>query len=218
MIVQPSDALIDLRGEQTKAGPPGAGRLDRGGGLVLRDAGSIDAICLHQTACTFGVSPGQVRAAKGDRDLAKHRRALGVHAHVTAFMTGRFVAAYPLRAYVYHGNGANGRSIGLEIEGHYDGIPGGKLGDPTVTTIDAARAALTWIIDTCADEGIKIRYLLAHRQYSDSRRSDPGWAIWQRVALDYGVRIHGLTTLPALVDGRGRPIPRAWDATAEAGY
>lgn len=209
--------ILDLRADQAPGGPsPGCGKLF-GGRLVMRDPRTIDAICLHQTAVVFGVSDQQVRAAKGDRELAKHRRALRVHAHMTAFTTGTAVAAYPLRAYVHHGNGSNARSIGLEIEGHYDGIPGGKLGDPDDRTIETAREAMRWLVAEAAREGITIRHVVAHRQYASSRRSDPGWRIWRDVAL-WSESALGLSTLPDLVDRDGRPIPRAWDARQTEAY
>jgi hypothetical protein len=187
------------------------------GSLVIRDTGDIDTITLHQTACTFGAGPAAIAAAKGDKDLARHRRALRIHAHVTAFQDGTVVPAYPLRAYVFHGHGSNGRSIGLEIEGHYDGIPGGKLGDPDARTIEAAREACRWIVEAARAEGITIRYVVAHRQYSSSRRSDPGWKIWRDVALWCEANL-GLTTIPTLTDRDGAPIPKAWDSRQSAAY
>lgn len=209
--------IRDLRSEQKPAGPdPRCGRI-ASGKLVLRDPLTIDAITLHQTACTFGVSQAAIRAAGGDRSLARDRRALNIHAHVTAFRDGHVVPAYPLRAYVYHGHGSNARAIGLEIEGHYDGIPGGKLGDPDDATIEAAREAMRWIVAEAASEGVTIRHVVAHRQYTTSRRSDPGWRIWRDVAL-WSESALGLVTLPGLTDRDGRPIPKAWDARQTAAY
>lgn len=203
--------ILDLRAQQKPAGPdPRCGTI-RNGALVLRDPKEIDAITLHQTGVWFGVSAQQRLAAGGDEALARHRRALRVHAHVTAFRDGVVVPAYPLRAYVWHGNGANGRSIGLEIEGLYNGAPGGKHDEPTPTVIAGAREAVRWIVDEAAKEGIAIRYMLAHRQYSKSRRPDPGWTLWQEVGL-WAERELGLFTLPDLTDRDGLPIPKTWDA------
>lgn len=209
--------VIDLRAEQKPGGPDAkCGKLS-GGRLVMRDPASIDAVCLHQTAKFYGVAPYQVQAAKGDRALAKHRRGLNVHAHVTSWNDGAFTAAYPLRAYVHHGNGANSRSLGLEIEGHYDGIPGGKLGDPTDLTIATAREALRWLVEAARAEGMPIRHILAHRQYSSSRRSDPGWKIWRDVGV-WSEEALGLTPLPTLTDRDGAAIPKAWDSRQVAAY
>ncbi len=210
--------ILDLRNDQKPGGPdPKCGKI-RGGQLVERDPSTIDAICLHQTAVVFGASQGAIRAANGDKDLARHRRALGVHAHVTAFTDGTFVPAYPLRAYVYHGNGANSRSIGLEIEGHYNGIPGGALPEPTAGTVQAAREACTWLLEAARAEGITLRYYLAHRQYSVSRRSDPGWYLWRAVGVDWCEARLGLQPLPTLVDRDGYPIPKTWDNRQGGAY
>lgn len=209
--------ILDLRNEQKPGGPdPKCGKI-AGGRLVMRDPASIDAIVLHQTACTFGASSAAIQAAGGDKSKARHQRALGVHAHSTAFTDGTAVIAYPLRAYVYHGNGANSRSLGLEIEGHYDGIPGGKLGDPSDMTIETAREALRWLVEAARAEGMPIRYVLAHRQYSSSRRSDPGWKIWRDVGV-WSEAALGLTPLPTLTDRDGAPIPKAWDSRQVAAY
>ncbi len=210
--------ILDLRNEQKPGGPDAKSGKIVGGRLVMRDPASIDAIVLHQTAVTFGASPAAVRAAKGDKDLARHRRALGVHAHVTAFTDGTAVAAYPLRAYVYHGNGANSRSIGLEIEGHYNGIPGGQLAEPDAATIQSAREACTWLVEAARAEGITLRYYLAHRQYSRSRRSDPGWYLWRAVGVDWCEARLGLQPLPTLVDRDGYPIPKTWDPRQGGAY
>ncbi len=209
--------LLDLRHEQSPTGPDGAGKVVRGR-LAIREPLTVDALCLHQTAVRFGASSAAVAKAKGDKVLARHRRALNVHAHVTAFDDGTFVAAYPLRAYVWHGNGANARSIGLEVEGLYNGIPGGSGVEPSDLTIETAREACTWIVEAAKAEGCTIRYVVAHRQYAASRRADPGWAIWQRVAMEHCEKVLGLALLPDLTDRDGRPIPRMWDRRQTDGY
>lgn len=218
--------IIDIRKQQTPSGPPGAGKLDARGVLVLRDRAKIDAICLHQTAVTFGVSPAAMRKQGGDAAMAQFMRAKNVHAHVTAFDEGVFVPAYPLRSYVWHGNGSNARSIGLEIEGFFNGEPGGRTNfpkdkprtEPAELLLQTAREACTWIVNAARDEGITIRYVVAHRQYAASRRSDPGWRIWQEVAIAHCERVLGLATLPTLVDRDGRSIPRAWDGRQQGIY
>lgn len=209
--------ILDLRHEQKPDGPDQRCGKIRGGSLVMRDPASIDAICLHQTAVSFGASASSIAAAKGDKDLARHRRALGVHAHVTAFRDGTVVPAYPLRAYVWHGNGANQRSIGLEIEGLYNGKPGGSNAEPDQTTIEGAREAMRWIVDTALAEGIHLQHVVAHRQYSRTRQADPGWTIWREVAL-WAESTLGLRTIPALAVDGGRPIPTSWDPRQSATY
>lgn len=207
----------DVRSEYRHDPTDRAEKLVRGR-VVVRDPKAIDAICLHQTAVTFGVSSSAVRAAGGDAQLAQFMRAKRVNAHVTAFDEGAFVAAYPLRHHVNHGNGANARSIGLEIEGLFNGRPGGDRSEPTDLLVEAARAACSWIVEAAAAEGITIRHVLAHRQYASDRRADPGWALWQRVAIEHCERTLGLATLPLLTDRTGKPIPREWDPRQTGPY
>lgn len=212
--------VLDWRAQQLPAGPKGdkpAGKVVNGR-LAIREPLAVDAICLHQMAVTLGASTAAVQAAKGDRDLARHRRALGVHAHVSAFVDGTVVLAYPLRAYVYHGNGANARSVGLECEGLYNGRAGGLGAEPPESLIRAAQEACSIIVAEAAKEGCTIRHVVAHRQYAASRRADPGWAIWQRVAVEHCERVLGLTPLLTLTDRDGRPIPSVWDRRSSTGY
>lgn len=209
--------ILDLRHEQKPGGPdPKCGRLDKSGRLVMRDPSTVLGICVHQTAVTFGASPSAVLAAKGDRDLARHRRALGVHAHCTAFADGTGVLAYPLAAYVFHGNGLNAESIGLEIEGAYSGAT--ALGEVPDGAVNAARELLVRILDEGRKAGMPLRYVWAHRQSSPSRRGDPGAELWRRVVLEYAVPVLGLEMQPTRTWGDGRPIPREWDPSQPAGY
>ena len=203
--------VYDWRDKQQPGGPdPKCGRIVRGK-LEIRAPTQIDSIALHQTGCWLGVSTMQRLSAGGDEALARRRRAMRIHAHATTLRDGSTVVAYPLRAYVWHGNGANERSIGLEVEGLYTGHAGGSNDEPTQAVVDGARAALAWLVDAAKAEGVTIRHVLAHRQYSASRRADPGWSLWQGVAL-WAETALGLTTLPDVTDRDGKPIPKAWDA------
>lgn len=227
-------SVLDLTGQQTE--PPGRPeKYKRHGKKVVRhDLTKMTGIVVHQTACEFGVSPNQIRAAGGDRVLAKHRRALNIAAHVTAFMTGTAVYANPLDWYVYHGNGFNGFCYGLEIEGLYPGLKGNTktlAGDPksvttlTKTTIEAARIGITFLYEHGRQLGSPLEWVYAHRQSSSTRRSDPGEELWYEVVLNYAVPVLGLKVnnnlfLPASnpKHGPGRPIPREWDPAASARF
>lgn len=205
--------ILDLRATQKPAGPdPKCGRIVAGK-LAMRDPSTVDAICLHQTGVWFGVSREQRLAAGGDESLARHRRALKIHAHATTFRDGVTVAAYPLLAYVWHGNGANARSIGLEVEGLYNGAPGGKYDEPTPEVIRGALDAVRWLVGAAKADGATIRYIVAHRQYSRSRRADPGWSLWRGVAMSCGLEM-----LPDLTDRDGAPIPGTWDPSQSEPY
>lgn len=203
------------------------------GKVVQRDPAYIDSIVIHQTACVFGVTKLDVSAALGDKQLATARRALRVACHALAF-DGFFASPNPLRSYVWHGNGFNPFSLGLEIEGFYSGlrddpdtIPREDLetiwrGPPmhlTPSRLETAKAALKWLIEEGRREGMfrqRVR-LLAHRQSSDSRRSDPGEEPWSQL-VEWARRELGCETDADFTDGSGRPLPKQWDRTATARY
>lgn len=125
-----------------------------------------------------------------------------------------------------HANALNAPSLGLEVEGRYPGLASGPRGAWDILdelTIETARAALTWLVEAAAAEGIEIRYLYAHRQSSSMRRGDPGELVWRAVALEHGRQVLGLRTAPARTwdspsAGRGRPIPLEWDPSGVGRY
>jgi hypothetical protein len=95
-----------------------------------------------------------------------------------------------------------------------------KKKEPTPITdgvIEAAREGVRIFLEEATSWGADIRYILAHRQYSGTRRSDPGELLWKAVALDYAVAVLGLKTLPNLRDGSGRTIPREWQSLGGIG-
>lgn len=194
--------------------------------VVVRDVRDIDAVTIHQTACVFG---------KAKHQPTRHHRALNIGAHVVAFNDGVVALPNPLLWYVYHGNGFNSRAVGLEIEGSFTGRPDdpatpvredlqshwgddSKITPLTDLTIETSCVALDYIVSQIADMGGEIKYIHAHRQSSETRRSDPGWEIWQHVVLDYAVKKLGLKTEPLLTLAKGRPIPKVWDPNGKGSY
>jgi hypothetical protein len=195
----------------------------------VRDPRDVDGIVLHQTACTFGPS---------DNELKRHRRAFGVACHALAFRDMSVVLPNPLLWQVNHANGFNPRALGLEGEGRLPGLMddpstapredlestwGGPPDDVTDALVASMCRAIRELCDLMYREhGVTLKYLWAHRQSSKTRRSDPGQEVWQRVGIDYAVRVLGLKTEPGLVlpskaSGAGRPIPKAWDLTHGVG-
>jgi len=55
-----------------------------------------------------------------------------------------------------------------------------------------------------------ITKIQAHRNYSGSRRNDPGESIWKAVAL-WAVPVLGLCVDHDVARNGGRPIPQEWD-------
>jgi len=186
------------------------------GKVLVRDPKKIIGITIHQTACVFGPK---------DDLAARHRRALNVPSHALAFRDGVVGVAYPALWYMYHGNGLNAFSLGLEIEGHYpevlddpktprrEDIESTWGHDPTpldALTIETARAGLKFLYDEGKRLGCPLEYIWAHRQSNGVKVSDPGAGIWQEVVLDYGVAVLGLKIQPEKVWDDGKKIPASW--------
>lgn len=209
--------VVDLTSKQTNPPADQSKWKVSGGKVVVRDAASVSGIMLHQTGVWYGVSSAQVAAAGGDRHAALHTRGLNIACHAVAFDgkdagldCGHGVATAPLKWYCYQANTANAESVGLEVEGVYPGLvtPGCVM--PSERVVNAARDAVRYMVEQGRREGMPLRYIWAHRQSSAMRRSDPGEALWKRVALEYAVAVLGLETQPSRTWGDGRPIPVEW--------
>ncbi len=219
--------VLDLRNEQPNP-PPGDHHQIVRGKVQMRDPAKVTGITVHQTACIFGpMAQPEVR----------YRRALNVAAHATAFNTRVVVLANPLRWNVWHGNGLNDSTLGLEIEGRFSGLldnpatieredlrtAWGGIADPiTPDIVETAREALRVLVELGRAEGMPLKYIYAHRQSSGTRRSDPGEGIWKEVVLEYACKVLGLQTKPALTmvskkGGPGRTIPLDWQPDGGVG-
>jgi hypothetical protein len=207
--------VVDLTAEQTDflSCEPPHHKLTRDRKLkqmvvFCRDPMTVDGIVLHQTATPFGTTPQQIAASGGDKVLAKHRRALNVAAHITAFDTGYAVLAHPLHWYVYHANGLNARSLGIEVEGVFPGSMGKKellTGD----LLQAAKDGLEYLVRKGREAGMPIKYIWAHRQSSMTRPNDPGEEIWKKIALEFGGNELQLIPQPDYILG-GESLPQEW--------
>lgn len=172
----------------------------------------ITAIVLHQTACTLG-------------ERVQRWHSVPIHMGVTK--QGRILHLNDFCHNLPHANGFNSRSVGIEIDGSYCGIEGdtktwwaGGQSSPDVlsaVTYSAARAAVQWIVDEVAHYGGKVTHILAHRQSSKDRVSDPGSAIWQQVGV-WAQHSLGLSDGGEGYQQGGSPIPSAWDARRLARY
>ena len=237
--LSPGPVFYDMRSHRVAKAPK---IKMRAGKPVVRDPAKIDGIVIHQVAVQFGVSDAQLRAAGGDRDLALARRACNVSCHAMAFRNGTFAAATPLRWYVNHGNGFNRRSLGLEVDGLYSGL----RDDPDTVpredvrttmgrkepceldarTLEAAKAALRWLVEAGRSEGMPIRYVWAHRQSSPTRRADPGEDIWRELIEGWALEALGLeaqrevaiVSTSKKAPGMGRPIPVEWSERGVGRY
>lgn len=206
--------VVDLTSEQADppVNDPPDHKLVRGKTRALdrvyhRPVNSVDGVVLHQTATPFGVTKAAVKAAGGDEKLAKHRRALKVAAHMTAFSTGYAVLAHPLPWYVFHANTLNARSVGIEVEGLFPGAMGKPL--MSAELVRASRAGLEFLVKKGRELGMPLKWIWAHRQSSLTRPDDPGQEIWQKVVLEFAISVLGLVPQYDFVSG-GRPVPPDW--------
>lgn len=170
----------------------------------------VTGVCLHQTACLMGERP---------------ERYENTGAHVVITRGGKIIWLHDFDELVVHGNGWNAGCVGIEIDGLYAGIegdprtvwdnpdtPSRELGMtmPPVQA-EASRAAVRWIDREVKAKGGKLKVVVAHRQASDTRRNDPGSAIWQQVAMPLHAELHLTDGGPGFKIGDGYPIPEAWD-------
>jgi len=204
----------------------------RSGRVVKRATVVVDGITIHQTGVLYSVNDRQIAAANGDRNLALATRAKKIAAHAVSF-DGFFTKTYPLEWYVYHGNGLNRKTLGLEIDGLYPGLLDkpetvelehltsiwkGTATDLTDQRVQSARAALRYLVEEGRKLGMPIRFIYAHRQSSGTRRSDPGEELWRKVVEEYAVPELGLETRPAFTSGSGRVIPDDWSSGGVGSY
>lgn len=178
----------------------------------------VTRICLHQTACRMG-------------ENAPRYDGLGAHGAVTA--GGKIFHEHDLNRIVWHGNGWNASSVGIELDGLFAGReddpatavdealrttwddPSTKIRElptrPTTAQVIAAQDYIRWIYCEVERHGGKIVDIVAHRQASKNRQNDPGQDVWQRVALPMREEL-GLGDYNGKVVGSGYPIPECWDS------
>lgn len=178
---------------------------------------SVTGICLHQTACLLGERP-----ARWDT----------IGAHVGVTRSGKVLKLHNFNRVVYHGNGWNNGTVGIEIDGLYAGVEGDEKtvwDDPstpsrekgmelTYQTIVAARAAVRWICYEVERNGGRVKVLVAHRQASKNRRNDPGSAIWQEIAMPLHKELGLSEGGYSFTLGDGRYIPSEWNPESPYSY
>lgn len=178
-------------------------------GVVMRDPRDVTALTIHITGCRFGAGRAAIKK-HGSAPDAIHDRARGIPAHATLFRDAVAVVPFDLRALLWHGNGFNPSSLGLEIEclGDRDPMPREQ--------IDAAIETIGWLVEQAAIEGMRIVDVYAHRQSNGAKPGDPGPGAWREIvrpaAARYGLAMHPDVALPASTRGGadGLPIPPSW--------
>jgi hypothetical protein len=174
-----------------------------------RSWSKVTGVCLHQTACVLGEKP---------------ERWATVGAHVGITRAGKVIHLHDFNRLIVHGNGWNTQCVGIEMDGTYAGVegddrtfwrpasdPGRKAQSPTPELVDAATAAIRWIAAVIESHGGRVNAIVAHRQASKDRQSDPGSALWKAVALPLHAELKVTDGGVGFKLGTGYAIPEAWD-------
>jgi hypothetical protein len=200
--VKPPGEITDIRGQHAR--PKLYGR--------QRDWTAIHGVTLHQTGCNMPQNP------------EKWRR---LNAHIGITTEGRVVLVNDPCDMIWHGQGLSQRTIGIEIEGNFEGIKGNQKtlwegGGPAATLTDAQIAAagvvFRWLDARFDENGATWSKVHAHRQSSRTRAGDPGSEIWQRIAIPWIIQLYATDGGPSWCTGSGRPIPKDWDGRYPGKY
>lgn len=202
-------------------------------------------ICSHITAIEFGTSVWRRRFWKKQLHkmpnvlleqygynsntveqtitrLALHERFWKVPYHFVGLLNGDVLYNNQVTRYTYHGNSANGPSIGLSAEANLPGLEKKRKPKHTKTDeffIKTNRAAFDVAMLKAQVSGCEIEYFGCHRQYSSSRRGDPGEFYWREIGkpmakkhnlkIDYEFR---------MLKAKGLWVPKEWDNNAYYDY
>lgn len=171
-----------------------------------REDAQVKGLCAHQTDVRGGFGPSDFDGlAARLPGKSEDRRGVPYHyfyspKHATVF--GVWHPAW----YSFHGNEANGRTIGFAVDGSF---PGDELDE-----LELAHA-VKLVVAHAGDLGYELTELTAHRQYDAGRSGDPGVEIWR--VLERTCHPLGVLTLPDFTDGEdGQPIPTSWRPSSPA--
>lgn len=195
--------ILDMRGQARAPFDPKKFSLDKRGLIASRDPKTIDAVVLHQTACSIGPAAD---------DAGRKRRVLEWPYHAVTYDDGDTVLAHDVRPYTYHANALNKRSLGFAVEGEFPAFIGGELARHSAYTeaqADGARRGLKRLVEDARAAGCPVKYVLAHRQSNIARGGDPG-EYWFRLLSRFARDELGLETLPQLRVGGGQALPPKW--------
>jgi peptidoglycan hydrolase-like protein with peptidoglycan-binding domain len=197
-------------------------------GRGTRKLADIVGVTLHQTACTLG---------------EKEHRYANVACHIAITREGKIIYNNDFIKKIWHGNGFNTRTIGIEIDGHFAGLeaqsedgewvpdlrtywrPKNSTRTPlsiTPAQVEACKEAIRWCKRVVDGAGGDFKYIVAHRQSSPSRVSDPGEKTWRLVAVplldELGMSDGGDDYY--ITDSKkrpGKPLPEEWDPSRHKG-
>jgi N-acetyl-anhydromuramyl-L-alanine amidase AmpD len=175
----------------------------------------IVGVTLHQTGCNMPQKPSSWKR---------------LNAHIGITQEGLVVLVNDPTDMIWHAQGLSKRTIGIEIEGNYQGVAGNNNtlwkggGGPHFLNdnmLCALQELLGWLTSEFSHNGVEWQSIFAHRQSSDARRGDPGSDIWQRVAMSWAESL-GLKDEydggPYYCIGSGSAIPQLWNPSYPRKY
>lgn len=182
-----------------------------------RPISEVTGICDHQTACDMG---------------EREARYYTIGSHFVVLRSGRVLWMCDVDRVVYHGNGWNARTVGIEVNGLYSGLeddPDTAQDESLRTTWDdkttptretpmvvtpqslrGLRDLHRWICWHVRQRGGQVKFLVAHRQSSLDRQNDPGQTLWQQGAVPMHAEL-GLSDGGVGFKIGGYAIPEQWD-------
>ena len=163
----------------------------------------INTVVLHQMGVYVTDTAHRVRSLNG---------------HIALLQSGDVVLVNSPKDYIWHAQELSD-AISIEVNGLFAGIP--TKSAPQILSdnmIEGATLIKNWLVDWFAKEGLEWKYLCAHRQSKNSRRADPGYEIWNHIALPW-IEEMGLSDKgPDWCIGSGKPIPKEWNPSYSGRY
>lgn len=167
-----------------------------------RKPADIQGVMLHMTACRLGEKPERWKQ---------------INAHIGVTREGKVILMHDFLMELWHGNKPSPWTIGIEFDGNMAGYSSGKYWKPgggpdRLTAAQQASAneiLLPFLQNWFQENESSWLYTLAHRQSSGDREYDPGFMVWNLVALPW-MRATGSTD-GDLLWGKGALVPKDWD-------
>ena len=191
-------------------------------GLFVRAYSSISGITMHRTGCVIG---------------NRYEQHAKTNAHVAVSMDGNIYLMHPFTLGIFachDGNAGEPSSftISVEFDGNPEGYPNQKMivqkkqmkdgkilpkykeqiGPHPITPeqVKASKVLLKIMVDEVSKGGGTINKILAHRQTTSERDSDPGWEAWKKIAIPWQKTIGAIDTKYYRIR-TGSTIPKVWD-------
>ena len=120
---------------------------------------------------------------------------------------GLVVLAWPFECITWHGNGLNGRALGIVVAGNFPGLEAYRRPhhDDPADYAEAIAATLQYL----RGELPHVRLLLTHSQYAN-KPADPGEGVAKLITAAGRAMLPPLTPVPSLAVGTGAPWPHEW--------